>query len=426
GLFDVPAGFEAKCKDNDVVENLICASSGKYANPFDTGICTGNRDAVQEAVYDNCQANIGTGTSTNTGPSEGANCDKYFEVCAALNPFNTAARPALCPPASDAERAVACSKRNIRTGTLGTNCSENGAVTALVCTDKGKLANPFDTGICTGDQTTAQSTYIDNCRVDAERLRTSKTTASSPVADGADCSTYTACAANPFRGAVKDGAPGLCNAAYYEPERHAYTVNLLEYCSGRASATAPAGFTDVATDCRTEQIRSAVCVSSGEYANPLDAEICNESDVADIATIQAEFLTACYNTRNDAITPTGCGNINACFENNNLHTGSVFAGRTNCATSVALNDIRALDLCQGQTSGGDLTGTSCVQATLTKACTANPFSEVANGKGVGCLSDTTTVVSTDSKDRTTTLDDVREQFCINDSTKYDCTAFGII
>ena len=425
GLYQVPAGFEGKCATDPGVKLAICATSGQYANPFDTAICTGDQTGTQRTFLTNCQQSVGV--LPRASASKGANCFEYAKCVS--NPFDTT----VCPDAGDTVRAQACIARNLARGvTLAANCAGDNNITALICATSGELANPFDTGICTGDQTANQSAFVNNCRADnAENSVTNN-------ANGANCARYTACRANPFRGA--------CDEAYYEPERHDYTVSVLAHCSNsdRASATAPVGFTNVATDCVTQQVRTAVCASSGEYANPLDAEVCpaedcikdNDGSVVSavagvcparhsaIATIQSEFASACYDARNAVSLPTECTNIKTCFDGDNLTVGSVMAGGINCATNVALTYVRALDLCQGQTSGGDLSGTSCVQATLTTACTANPFSEVVNGKGVNCLSDKTTVVRTaDGIDGViTTLDDLREQLCINDSTKYSCSA----
>ncbi|MCA8835793.1 MAG: hypothetical protein K8953_12005, partial [Proteobacteria bacterium] len=302
------------CAGNLAITNLICASRGALANPFDSAICTGNHATTQSNLLSNCQ----------NGNAGGADCTRY--TACQENAFDNV----ICPDAGHEARAQLCLNW-VRDGlpdgiSVRDDCAGDSAITDLICADRGASANPFDTSICTGDQTSTQSDFVNNCRLD--NAEGSITT----TAGGANCTKYTDCRDNPFR--------AECDETYYEPERHAYVGSVLAYCgnSNRASVTAPVGYTDVATDCVTEQVRSQVCASSGKYANPFDAEVCPAeycvnvagnyapvisagvcpadytSVTADIATIQSEFATACYNARNAASLPTQCTNINTCFD----------------------------------------------------------------------------------------------------------------
>ena len=266
---NLPDGIhvDIHCNGDKTVTDLVCIPSGLHANLFDKGICPDSKAGNTMARAQACSDRIPTRWQCGQILHERLRKVTAL-ICATTgnlaNPFDLA----ICPDAN-VERIALCNAR----GTAD-DCTQNTAVTDVVCTDSGTYANPFNTNICTGDQTITQTAFLDNCKAD--------------TALGADCRTYTDCVANPYM----DG----CDATYYADEREVYTENLLTYCSNdRTGATAPVG----APDCATPVIQSDVCASSGTYANPLDAEVCPDGVIADLATIQSDFATTCYNARND-------------------------------------------------------------------------------------------------------------------------------
>ena len=75
-------------------------------------------------------------------------------------------------------------------------------------------------------------------------------------------------------------------------------------------------------------------------------------------------------------------------------------------SNAAFSDAEALNDCNGQVSGATLIS-GCLQATVTKACAANPFSTATDG--IDCISDRS-------------LDTVRNEACISAAgEQYDCT-----
>ncbi|MGU9963369.1 MAG: hypothetical protein ACNYPD_04595 [Candidatus Halichondribacter symbioticus] len=424
GLFDVPdpAGFETACKGAYQVRDRICVTSGKYANPFDTGIC-GTDQAKQRTFLTNCQASVGV--PSKTAPSRGANCTEYANCVS--NPFDTA----VCPDAGDTVRAQACIARDLARGvTLADDCADDPAITALICATSGALANPFDTGICEGDQDSTQETFLANCkagnangadcsvnddciaypygtRCDATvygQERTDYTTlvdgCRKGTTTGDACNAYTACVENPYQ--------ATCYAVLYAKERSNYANQFVESCLGVDGVDAPVGAPDSCTDALAQ---ATICASSGEYANPFHATICAGYD--DLATIQSEFATMCYNAQADSRTIPECSTIATCFESGNLGLGTAMTSDGIACNNVAFNDAvtlnTALVACDGQVSGVAVTGT-CAQETVTKACNANPFSVIVASKGIDCLSDTA-------------LNDRREAVCINDDTNpaFNCS-----
>ena len=215
---------------------------------------------------------------------------------------------------------------------------------------------------------------------------------------GTDCSAHDACVANPYQGG--------CYFGNYAKEREVYTESLLAYCSrDRNGATAPVG----APDCATPVIQADVCVSSGTYANPLDAETCPDGVIDDLDMIQNAFTTTCYHARADLSERPECNNIATCFVSGNLANNAATSadGRVTC-NIAGLFDVKDLVICNGAVSGGTKPA-DCSQEAITKACLANPFSEIVNDEGIDCLSDRS-------------LDQARNELCFGaESTQYDCT-----
>ena len=311
--------------------------------------------------------------------------------------------------------------------TVKDNCAGDPAITAVICADNGANANPFDTNICKGDQDNIQTAFLANCkgntangadcsvhdacllypygtRCDATvygQERTSYTNLVNSCRDGITtgtaCSAHDACVANPYQGG--------CYFGNYAKEREVYTESLLAYCSSdRTSATAPEG----APDCATPAIQADVCASSGTYANPLDAETCPVG-YADLDMIQNAFTTTCYHARADLSERPECNNIATCFMAGNLANNAATSADGRVACNIAgLFDVKDLVICNGAISGGTRP-VDCALETITKACLANPFSEVVSDEGIDCLSDRS-------------LDQARNELCIGATgSQYDCT-----
>ena len=380
------AGFSVArdCAGDSVVQDQVCSPHGAYARPFDLQVCPdsdGESVAVRAGLCSNNDERPVTDFNTRCLKTVIQNL-----VCAPsgknANPFDKV----ICPDTSNQYnevRAQACRDRTLPDGVnLLIDCARDSAITDLICADSGANANPFDSEICLGDQATAQTNFLDNCKGN--------------TAGGANCDRYTDCVANPYM----DG----CDATYYVAERKDYTERLLTYCSSdRAGETAPVG----APDCATPTIQAVVCASSGTYANPLDAEVCPESDVADIDMIQNEFTTTCYHARADLSERPECENIATCFMLGKLanNTETSTDGRFACNIG-GLFDVKNLVICSSYVYGQPLPQ-DCNQATIDKACNANPFSTALDG--IDCISDRT-------------RDTARNELCFGAaSVQYDCT-----
>ncbi|MCA8834397.1 MAG: hypothetical protein K8953_04855, partial [Proteobacteria bacterium] len=315
--------------------------------------------------------------------------------------------------------------------TVEVNCAGDPAITALICADNGEHANPFDSEICLGNQDIIQTAFLANCKGNS--------------ANGADCSTHDACLANPYRtrcdatvygqertdyttlvdncrknittgdacnaytSCVENPYQTTCYAVSYHVERANYANQFVEYCLGVNGATAPVG---APASCADELAQVTICSNSGEYANPFNTAICAGYD--DLATIQSEFTTMCYNTRDDLRKNPECNNIATCFASDKLGVASATSTTGGIACdSAAFSDVVALEntlaSCDTQVSGATLIS-GCLQDTVTEVCNANPFSVVANGKGIDCLNDAT-------------LNDRREAVCVNDydNPAYNCS-----
>ena len=380
------AGFNVArdCAGDSVVQDQVCSPHGAYARPFDLQVCPdsdGESVAVRAGLCSNNDERPVTDFNTRCLKTVIQNL-----VCAPsgknANPFDKV----ICPDSKSSNKEVrvqACRDRTLPDGVnLLIDCARDSAITALICADSGANANPFDSEICLGDQATAQTNFLDNCKGN--------------TAGGADCARYTDCVANPYM----DG----CDAKYYVAEREDYTERLLTYCSSdRAGETAPVG----APSCATPTIQAVVCASSGTYANPLDAEVCPESDVADIDMIQNEFTTTCYHARADLSEKPECENIATCFMLGKLanNTETSTDGRFACNIG-GLFDVKNLVICSSYVYGQPLPQ-DCNQATIDKACNANPFSTALDG--IDCISDRT-------------RDTARNELCFGaESVQYDCT-----
>ncbi len=317
--------------------------------------------------------------------------------------------------------------------TVADDCAGDPAITALICADNGEHANPFDSEICLGNQDGIQTAFINNCRGNS--------------ANGANCSRYTDCVANPYRtrcdatdyvqeridyttlvdncrksittgdacnaynSCVENPYQTTCYAVSYHVERANYANQFVESCLGVTKMDVPVVKpVGAPASCTDALAQVTICSNSGEYANPFNTAICAGYD--DLATIQSEFATMCYNIRADLRNNPECENIATCFASDKLGIASMTstAGGIAC-DSAAFNDVvtarNTLASCDGQVSGADLIS-GCLQPTITEVCNTNPFSVVANGKGIDCLSDTA-------------LNDLRERVCIND---YDNPAYS--
>ncbi|MCA8834134.1 MAG: hypothetical protein K8953_03525, partial [Proteobacteria bacterium] len=232
------ADFNANCRDNIEVTNLVCAIRGTHSNVFNRAIC----------------------------PAGVSNDLKRTSICVRRTIFN-----------------VVTGKFVLNLGfanptALTAHCAGDTAITALACASSGQYARPFDTALCKDGAVRAKIcsgrvTVIVNGEA-ATNLPTGINVTTHCTGD----KTVTDLVCIP-----SGPHANLFDSEICPDSKSSNTVARAQACRDR---TLPDGV-NVLVDCaRDSAITDLICADSGANANPFDSEIC----LGDQATAQTNFL----------------------------------------------------------------------------------------------------------------------------------------